>query len=63
MLCRKKKHPDLIIHRRRMNMNITIIFSNKLQLFCFWLHFDCSCTGLLVFTLWLFHLYGKKKRL
>lgn len=42
-------------------MNITIIFSNKLQLFCFWLHFDCSCTGLLVFTLWLFHLYGKKK--
>lgn len=53
---KKKKNPDLIIHRWRVNVNITIIFGHKLQFLCFWLHFDCSCTGLLVFALWLFHL-------
>lgn len=58
----KKKNPDLIIHRWRVNVNITIIFCDKLQLFRFWLHFDSSCAGLLIFALWLFHLYGARQK-
>ena len=49
-------HPDLIVHWWRVNVYVSIVLGDKLQLIWFWLHSDSSSTGLLKFPLWAFHL-------
>ena len=49
-------HPDLIVHWWRVNVYVSIVLGDKLQLIWFWLHSDSSGTGLLKFPLWAFHL-------
>lgn len=52
-------HSDLIVHRWGMNVHVSIVLGDKLQLIWFWLHSDSSGTSLLKFPFWAFHLNNR----